>query len=48
MPEHLVVGPLSEGQLVRLDIHDEPGSDELIIYAARMRDRPLEPAGNGS
>ena len=45
MPEHLVAAPLSEGKLVRLDILDEPGADELVIYAARMRDRPLGPAG---
>ena len=45
MPEHLVAGPLSEGKLVRLDILDEPGAGELVIYAARMRDRPLGPAG---
>ena len=45
MPEHLVAGPLSEGKLLRLDILEEPGAGELVIYAARMRDRPLGPAG---
>ena len=45
MPEHLVAGPLAEGALVRLDILDEVGAGELVIYAARMRDRPLGPAG---
>ena len=45
MHEHLAAGPLAEGKLVRLDILDEPGAGELVIYAARMRDQPLGPFG---
>ena len=45
MPEHMVARPLAEGKLVQLDILDELEAGELVIYAARMRDRPLGPAG---
>jgi len=45
MPEHLIARPLMEGKLVQLDLIDEPDPGDLIIYAARMRHRPLGPAG---
>lgn len=46
MPGHLVALPLAEGQLVPLQIEDDPTSgEELVIYAAHRRDRALGPAG---
>ena len=45
MPEHLIIQPLAEGRLVRLEIADDGAREDLIIYAAHMRDRPLGPAG---
>ena len=45
MPEHLIVQPLAEGRLVRLEIADDGAREDLTIYAAHMRDRPLGPAG---
>ena len=45
MPEHLIAQPLAEGRLVRLDIADDGVREDLTIYAAHMRDRPLGPAG---
>ena len=45
MPEHLVFRPLAEGKLVRLDLIDDPDPGNLIIHAARLRDRPLGHAG---
>ncbi len=46
MPEHLISRDLAEGRLVPLSLADDlapPG--DLIIYAARMRDRPLGRSG---
>ena len=46
MPEHLIAQDLAEGRLVPLSLADDlaaPG--DLIIYAARMRDRPLGRSG---
>ena len=45
MPEHLIVQLLAEGRLVRLEIADDGAREDLTIYAAHMRDRPLGPAG---
>ena len=46
MPEHLVAGPIAAGQLVALQIDDDPAPNEgLIIYAAHRRDRVLGVAG---
>ena len=45
MPEHLIVQPLAEGRLVRLELADDGAREDLTIYAAHMRDRPLGPAG---
>lgn len=46
MPEHLIAKPLAEGLLVQFAIADEAAAEgELTIYAARMRDRRIGPAG---
>jgi len=46
MPGHLVALPLADGQLVPLQIEDDPTPGEgLVIYAAHRRDRALGPAG---
>ena len=45
MPEHLIVQLLAEGRLVRLEIADDGAREDITIYAAHMRDRPLGPAG---
>lgn len=45
MPEHLILQPLLEGRLLRLEIADDGAREDLTIYAAHMRDRPLGPAG---
>lgn len=46
MPEHLIVEPRKAGQLVDLDIVDDPTPrDGLTIYAAHRRDHPPGPAG---
>ena len=46
MPEHLISQPLAEGRLLRLEISDDGAREDLTIYAAHMRDRPLGPAGS--
>ncbi len=45
MPEHLITQLLAEGRLVRLELADDGAREDLTIYAAHMRDRPLGPAG---
>lgn len=45
MPGHLIVQPLAEGRLVRLEMAEDGAREDLTIYAAHMRDRPLGPAG---
>ncbi len=45
MPEHLISQPLADGRLLRLEIADDGAREDLTIYAAHMRDRPLGPAG---
>ena len=45
MPEHLISQPLAEGRLLRLEMADDGAREDLTIYAAHMRDRPLGPAG---
>jgi DNA-binding transcriptional LysR family regulator len=46
MPEHLVAGPIASGQLVSLQVEDDPTPGEgLTIYAAHRRDRVLGVAG---
>ncbi|WP_224366990.1 LysR family transcriptional regulator [Hyalangium versicolor] len=46
MPEHLVAGPIAAGQLVPLQLDEDPTpSDGLTIYAAHRRDRVLGTAG---
>lgn len=45
MPGHLIVQPLAEGRLVRLEMAEDAAREDLTIYAAHMRDRPLGPAG---
>lgn len=46
MPEHLVADAVAEGQLVWLEIEDDPTPPEgLSIYAAHRRDRLLGTAG---
>lgn len=45
MPEHLISQPLAEGRLLRLEMADDDAREDLTIYAAHMRDRPLGPAG---
>ena len=48
MPKGLVAPLIAEGRLVRLRIEDDSGQTPgpLLIYAARMRDRPLGRAGS--
>ena len=45
MPEHLITQLLADGRLVRLELADDGAREDLTIYAAHMRDRPLGPAG---
>jgi DNA-binding transcriptional LysR family regulator len=45
MPGHLIVQPLAEGRLVRLEMAEDGAREDLTIYAAHLRDRPLGPAG---
>lgn len=46
MPEHLVAGAVAKGQLIWLEMQDDPTPPEgLSIYAAHRRDRMLGPAG---
>ncbi|MGQ1613594.1 substrate-binding domain-containing protein [Acinetobacter baumannii] len=42
MPNHLVTDAIKSGQLIRIDIENDPTPKEgLTIYAAHLRDRPL-------
>ena len=45
MPEHLITQLLADGRLVRLELADDGAREDLTIYAAHMRDRPLGPSG---